>query len=315
MIQRRTRYLGEDTAMKAFITGGTGFIGTYLSTFLTARGYNVTILARKPKARADLPPNVEMIAADGSKPGDWQREVAGHDVLFNLAGATTFRRWDEDYKRLLRDSRIKTTRNLVDAIPPETGGRVVLISASGAGYYGMTEDDQLDESSPAGTDFLANLAHDWESEAMRAEEKGVRVVRTRFGVVLGRQGGALDQMVRPFRFFAGGPLGSGRQWFPWIHIEDLCRALLFATENDNLTGPVNCTSPFPVRNAELAETIGKVLGRPSFMPAPGFMMKLVLGEFADFVLTGQRVIPKKLLASGFKFEYPTIEEALKSLLL
>jgi uncharacterized protein (TIGR01777 family) len=307
-------YTWGGTAMRAFITGGTGFIGMRLSSFLTARGYDVTLLARKPGAHADSARKVKMIAADSSKPGDWQREVAGHDVLINLAGASIFHRWNEDYKQLLLDSRIKTTRNLVDAIPSDSTGRVVLFNASGAGYYGMTGDEQLDESSPRGSDFLANLAQDWESEALKAEDKQVRVIRARFGIVLGRDGGALTQMVLPFRFFAGGPIGSGRQWISWIHIEDLCRALLFVVENEHLRGAFNFTAPFPATNGDFAKTIGEVLHRPSFMPAPGFMMRLVLGEFAEYILNGQRVIPKKLLDSGFHFDYPTIEEALRSLL-
>jgi uncharacterized protein len=158
------------------------------------------------------------------------------------------------------------------------------------------------------------LARDWESEAIKAEKKGVRVVRARIGIVLGNDGGALTQMALPFRFFLGGPVGNGNQWISWIHVHDICKAALFVIENNGLSGPMNFTAPEPVRNRDLAKAIGKVLRRPSIIPAPAFMIKLALGEFAAYVLQGQRVIPKRLLSNGFKFEFPTVEQALKDLL-
>ena len=218
-----------------------------------------------------------------------------------------FKRWDESYKKLLRDSRILTTRNLVEAIPESSAEHITLISTSAVGYYGMTQDVVHSENSRPGTDFLALLARDWEAEALQAQTKGTRVVITRFGVVLGKDAGALPQMALPFRFFVGGPVGHGRQWVSWIHIEDLCQAMLFVMETPSIRGPVNFTAPEPVRNGEMSKAIGKALHRPSFMPAPGFMIKLVLGEFGSVILEGQRVVPSVLLQSGFTFRYPHID--------
>jgi uncharacterized protein (TIGR01777 family) len=190
----------------------------------------------------------------------------------------------------------------------------VLFSTSAVGYYGFHEDDELDESSPPGDDFLATLGEEWESEAMRAQQKGARVVITRFGIVLGRGGGALQQMVTPFRRFVGGPLGSGRQWLSWIHMDDLVHAFIHLLGSPNHTGPFNVTTPCPVRNRDFAKILGRVLRRPSSMPTPALVIRLVLGEFGSVILKGQRVIPKRLLESGFSFRFPQLEEALRNLL-
>ena len=189
-----------------------------------------------------------------------------------------------------------------------------LLSASAVGYYGFTADQELDETSPPGKDFLAQLAVDWENEALKASQKGIRVALTRFGVVMGNDGGALDQMVRPFKFFVGGPIGSGRQWMSWIHVQDLCRAALFVAENPTVEGPVNFCSPEPVTNKNLAEEIGKILRRPSFMSAPGFAIRLALGEFGSVILKGQRVFPRKLIDHGFQFNFSSVRSALNDLL-
>jgi uncharacterized protein len=300
--------------MKVFIAGGSGFVGSHMTRFLVDKGFDVTIMARIPERGPRLPEKVNVVAADATKPGEWQYTVGQHDVIINLAGVSVFHRWDEDYKRLLKKSRVLTTRNLVDAIPSDAAGRITLLSASGAGYYGLTEDEELDETRPAGSDFLAQLAHGWEEEAIKAETKGVRVIRARIGIVLGHDGGALSQMVLPFRFLVGGPVGDGKQWISWIHMQDICRAALFAIENKDISGPLNFTAPAPVRNADLAKAIGRVLKRPSFIPGPSFMIKLVLGEFGEYVLKGQRVVPKALLNAGFMFRFSAIEEALHDLL-
>ena len=300
--------------MKTLIVGGSGFVGSHLTPFLVEKGFDVTIMARRPEGGPWLPSGVKTLAADATKPGTWQDEVSNYDVLINLAGVSVFKRWNQAYKKLLRDTRILTTRNLVDAIPEDLGRKITLINTSGAGYYGFAGDEELSENAPAGSDFLARLARDWEAEALRAKKKGVRVVMTRFGIILGGGGGALAQMILPFRFFAGGPLGHGRQWVSWMHVRDLCRAELFLIEHETIQGPVNFTAPVPVRNVELSKAIGKTLNRPAFMPAPSFMIKLALGEFGSVILEGQRAIPKVLLDNGFTFEFPTIEKALKDLL-
>ncbi len=287
-------------------------MGTNLSRAFIRAGHQVTILSRSEKPSKGLPAGVSVVTGDPARPGKWQESVSGHDLLINLAGASIFKRWDARYKQLLRDSRMLTTRNLVDAIPEGQG--ITLLSTSAIGYYGFTSDEELDENSPRGTDFLAQLAADWEMEALRAGKKGGRVVTMRFGVVLGRDGGALEQMIMPFRFFVGGPLGRGEQWFSWIHIDDLCAAGLFVASDPRIGGPVNFTAPGPVRNRELARTIGKVMRRPSFMPAPGLMISLILGEFGTVILKGQRVLPRVLQAKGFRFSFPDMESALRDLL-
>jgi uncharacterized protein (TIGR01777 family) len=300
--------------MKTLMIGGSGFVGSHLTPFLAEKGFDITIMARRPERGQGLPSEVKTLAADATKPGAWQEEVKNFDLLINLAGVSVFKRWDDAYKKLLRDTRILTTRNLVEAIPANTGRKITLINTSGAGIYGPTGDEELSEDTPPGTDFLSHLARDWEAEAYKAEAKGVRVLTTRFGIILGKGGGALTQMTLPFKFFAGGPIGSGRQWVPWMHVKDLCRAELFLIEHESIRGPVNFSAPEPVRNVDLGRAIGKALGRPSFMPAPSFMIKLVLGEFGSVILEGQRAIPKVLLENGFLFDFPTVDEALKDLL-
>lgn len=300
--------------MKVFITGGSGFVGSNLTRFLVDRGFAVTIMARNPDKGPVLPASVKKIAADSTKPGDWQNEIGNFDVLINLAGISVFHRWDDSYKKMLRDSRVLTTRNLVHAIPTGLSKPMTLISASGAGYYGLRQDEELDETSPEGDDFLAKLAYDWEEEAIKAETKGVRVARIRIGIVLGHDGGALHQMTLPFRFFVGGQIGDGKQWISWVHINDICRATHFLIEKKQIKGPVNFTAPKPVRNVELSRTIARIMRRPAFVPAPAFIIKAALGEFSSYVLNGQRVIPKTLLENGFKFSFPNIDDALENLL-
>jgi uncharacterized protein (TIGR01777 family) len=241
------------------------------------------------------------------------RAAPEHQWIINLAGASIFGRWSPAYKQEIHESRIRTTRNLVIAL---AGGnrRQLLCSTSAVGYYGPRGDEVLTEESPQDSDFLARLGTEWEAEALKARELGLRVVITRFGIVLGRGGGALGQMAPMFRRFLGGPLGSGQQWFSWIHQGDLARAFSFISEHPEIHGPVNLTAPNPVRNRDLARALGRVLHRPAWLPAPEFMIRLAMGELAESLLTGQRVIPKRLLDAGFKFNFPTIEAALKDLL-
>lgn len=300
--------------MKVFITGGTGFVGTYLAKRFLSEGHSVTILTANAGEQALKISGLSYLEGNPTLEGEWQKAVAGHDVIVNLAGASIFSRWTEKQKNILRSSRMLTTRNLVNALPQDAS-HITLFSTSAVGYYGFHADEELTEASPAGTDFLARLAEDWEREALKAKQKDARVIITRFGIVLGKSGGALGQMIPLFKFFLGGPLGSGRQWFSWIHMHDLADAFIYLLAKKDISGPVNVCSPQPVRNRELGAAIGRVLHRPSFMPAPGFMIKLILGEFGSVLLEGQLVIPRRLLDAGFKFRYPDIDEALKSIVL
>lgn len=300
--------------MRIFMTGGTGFVGTLLTESLVKKGHGVTLLTRKIGKSRPGPSGVSMVEGDPTEPGPWQEQVADHEVVINLAGASIFRRWTETEKRLIRDSRIQTTRNLVKALEPRKGMKTTLLSTSAVGYYGFHGDEPLHEDTPSGKDFLATVSRDWEAAASGATALGARVVPCRFGIVLGAGGGALGEMVPLFKKGLGSPLGSGRQWFSWIHQVDLVRVFLFLLEREDLRGPFNCTAPEPVRNKDLTEILGKVLGRPTFMPSvPGFVIRMVKGEFGNVLLKGQRVIPEKLLKAGFRFQYPDLEGALRDL--
>lgn len=301
--------------MKIFMTGGTGFVGTTLTRELTAKGHSVTVLMRKVESGVSLPPGANSLEGDPTIRGAWQERVPEHEVFINLAGASIFTRWTDEAKRVIRESRILTTRHLVEAMAPRKGRETHLFSTSGAGYYGYHGDEELSEESPPGTDFLAMLSREWEAEAVKAKEHGVRVVLCRFGIVMGRNGGMLGEVVPIFRLFLGANLGSGNQWLSWIHEQDLTRIFLFLLENRGLEGPLNCTAPEPVRNSEFTETLGKVLGVPTFLPpVPGFMLRLMKGEFGGVILKGQRVLPRRLLAAGFQFHYPTLKVALTEIL-
>jgi len=295
--------------VNVLITGGLGFVGTQLSIQLLDEGDSVTVVDHIPRPKSHASEQVKYIYADTSEKGPWQDEVAGHDAVVNLAGASIFRRWTKKSKESIYESRVFTTRNLVEAMSP--GSNSLLCSISAVGYYGFRGDEEIAESGAPGDDFLARLCVAWEREALKAEDMGVRVVMPRFGIVLGKTGGALGQMIPAFKGFVGGPLGSGNQWFSWIHMDDLLNALLFVLEDENMSGPVNFCTPNPVRNRELAKELGRALSRPSILRAPGFMVRVVLGEFGDVLLEGQRVVPEKLLKSGFVFKYPELRETLR----
>lgn len=297
--------------MRIVITGGSGFIGTPLSRHLLAEGHVVTALGTRPSYKLIDHSQFTYMAADTTRPGNWQQAVSDADLVFNLAGRTIFKRWSRQYKQQIYDSRILTTRNTVDALP--TAAQTVLVSTSAVGYYGDRGDTELTESSSSGSDFLADLAKDWESEALAAQAKGVRVAIARFGIALGADGGALAKMIPAFRSFVGGPLGSGQQWFPWIHIQDMVAALHFIGGGSDLSGPFNLCSPHPVRNGMMAQALGRVLARPAAMPAPAFMLKMIMGELAGVLLASQRAVPSHLLKAGFEFGYPEIEVALENL--
>jgi len=299
--------------MRILITGGTGFVGTHLTSRFVQDGNEVTILTRSEKASEKGASGISYLRADPAQKGPWQEAIKNHDAVINLAGASIFSKWTAEQKKAIRESRIGTTRNIVEGISARAPKNITLFSASAVGYYGFCGDEELTEASPPGSDFLARIAVEWEAEALKAVEKGARVVLTRFGIILGEKGGALGQMIPLFKKYVGGPIGSGKQWFSWIHLRDLAEAFVFMMKHPVISGPVNACSPNPVRNKDLAKALGKTLHRPSFMPAPGFMVKLVLGEFGSVILKGQRVIPTKLLESGFVFQYADIHKALQSL--
>ncbi len=293
------------------VTGATGFLGRPLIAALRARGDRVIALVRDPdRARAVLP-DVELVLATLETPGPWQARLEGVDAIVHLAGEPiAARRWDARQKQLIRDSRVESTRTIVEglaAAPAATRPRV-LVCASGADYYdavvpGDFDDEPFAEDQSAGDSFLARVCAAWEAEAALAEPLGVRVVRMRTGVVLGK-GGALDRMRTPFKLFVGGRIGSGKQWFSWVDLRDAIAAYLFALDTAALGGPVNLVSPEAARARDLAKALGKALGRPAWMPVPAFALKAAVGEFAEYLLTGRKVVPRALVARGFRFGHP-----------
>ncbi len=299
--------------MRILITGGTGFIGRPLCELLAQGGHALRILSRKPSARPAGTTGVEMLAVP--RPDDaarWQDAVRDCDAIVNLAGESIAEgRWSESRKQVIRDSRIGTTRALVDACAALDRRPQVLVSGSAVGFYGPHGDEELDETSPAGTDFLASICVDWEAAARRAEALGMRVVRARIGVVLGPGGGALAKMVTPFKMFVGGPLGSGRQWMSWIHLDDVCGMIAFALGHP-VEGAMNATAPDPRTMRDLSKALGAALGRPSWAPVPAPVLRIALGEMSDMLLNGQRVLPRVAEQAGYRFRHPRLEEALKA---
>ncbi len=294
--------------MNFFVTGGTGFIGKRLTKALADEGHNLTILTRSLQGKTSTD-QIQYVEGDPKQPGSWQKLVEKSDIIINLVGETIGQRWTDEVKIRLRESRILPTKNIVDAIPP--GKNITLMSTSAVGYYGFYEDEEIYEDAPPGNDFLAQLAYEWESEALKAKDKGARVIITRFGVVIGENGGLLDKLIPIFKSYLGGPIGSGNQWFSWVYIEDLVRAYLFILNNPQLDGAFNITSPEPVRNKEFTKALAKALNVFAFFPVPAFGVRITFGDFADYVVRGQKVIPKRLLDLGFKFMVPDIYDALQ----
>jgi uncharacterized protein (TIGR01777 family) len=302
--------------MRFFVTGGTGFVGETLTRELAGQGHHVTILTRSSGKRGSPHERISFLRGDPTVAGEWQEEVSRSDVVINLAGASIFRRWTPEAKKMMRESRVLTTQNVVQALSESSIEPQLLVSTSAVGYYGFHRDEELDERSPAGDDFLADLAREWEEEALRAAQYGTRVVICRFGIVLGKKGGALGEMIPIFRKGLGSPLGSGSQWVSWIHEQDLADVYLFLLNHGELSGPVNCTAPHPVTNKQLTEALAHALGAPLVMPAvPGFVLKLVKGEVGSILLKGQRALPRRLIELGFDFKFSHIDEALKDLLI
>ncbi|WP_058867834.1 TIGR01777 family oxidoreductase [Chloracidobacterium thermophilum] len=296
---------------KLFITGASGFVGQALLPALKLEGYDVVAVSRKVR---DTASGIRWVLGDPVTVDDWQKEVDGALGLINLAGEPIIgKRWTPEQKKALRDSRVVTTQNLVTAIAQARQKPSVLVSASAIGLYPKNEETELDEASHPADDFLGKLCQEWEDAAKVAEVHGVRTVLLRIGVVLGRNGGALERMLPVFKWGLGGPLGSGNQWFSWVHIADVVGLILWALASGQVQGPVNAVAPNPVRMKDFASTLGKVLNRPAFLPAPSFALNLVLGESAQVVLDGQRVLPKAALQQGYTFRFPELEAALRDL--
>lgn len=295
--------------MKVIITGGTGLIGSAITRTLLREGHTVTLLSRSKRT---LPTGVKVIEWDPAFIGDWIATLDGADAVVNLSGESLGAgRWTTERKKRMVLSRVRSTETIVEAIARTEHRPRVLVNASAVGFYGHVEEDVLDESSPQGSDFLASLCGKWEAAASSLSSSGVRVVMMRTGFVIDAGADAFRRMVLPFKLFAGGSYGSGNQWFPWVHLEDAVAGYVEGIKNESLRGPVNLSSPNPVRVRELAREIGTALHRPSLIPAPALALKVILGEMSDLLLKGQRVIPRKLLDAGFTFRFPTIAEALK----
>ena len=293
--------------MRIVIAGGSGLLGRPLVARLQADGHTVSVLTRRPRRVGD-------VAWSPDAPGEpWAGAVAAADAVINLAGESIAGgRWTSARKAALRDSRLRATRALVGAILAAGSKPLAFLSGSAIGIYGPHGDEPVTEDTPPGSHFLSALGVAWEREAMAAA-RVTRVVLLRTGIVLAREGGALPQMAIPFRIFAGGRIGSGRQQVSWIHIEDWVDMVRWALDTSRVSGPLNITAPGPVSNADLGRALGRALGRPAIVPAPAFAVRLALGEMADVVLNGQRVLPAKAESLGFTFRYPRIEQALREI--
>nr|KJB32607.1 hypothetical protein B456_005G248600 [Gossypium raimondii] len=307
--------------MTVSVTGATGFIGTRLVQRLHADNHNVCVLTRsKSKAETIFPvknfPGIVIAEEAG-----WKDCIEGSNAVVNLAGMPISTRWSPEIKKEIKESRIRVTSKVVDLInsSPQGVRPTVLVSATAVGYYGTSETQVFNENSPSGNDYLAEVCREWEGTALKVD-KDVRLALIRIGVVLGKDGGALDiftfaaKMIPLFMMFAGGPLGSGQQWFSWIHLDDIVNLIYEALSNPSYKGVINGTAPNPVRLSEMCNQLGNVLGRPSWLPVPDFALKAVLGEGASVVLEGQKVVPAKAKELGFPFKYPYVKDALKSIL-
>jgi len=305
--------------MKVAITGATGFVGSRLVERLHSQGEQILVLTRNSKkAKRIFPdlayPNLEIVAYQPKQSGAWQKSIDGCNSVVNLAGAgIADERWSASRKQEIMDSRKVTTEKLVEAIAQANSKPSVLVSASAVGYYGTSETATFDETSNSGNDFLAQVCQAWEAAAQPVKDVGVRLVILRIGIVLG-MGGTISKMLTPFQLFAGGPIGSGRQWFSWIHIDDLVGLTLHSLRYQEMQGIFNATAPNPVIMGEFCQDLGGTLNRPSWIPVPNLAIELLLGDGAVVVLEGQKVLPKQTQDSGFQYQYPNVKSALKNIL-
>lgn len=304
--------------MRVFVAGGSGLVGSRLKKRLRDRGDEVVILTRRPEALAKEV-GVVTVAGNPTERGPWMESIKSCDALVNLVGEGIFnKRWSPEFKEKLVSSRVQSTKNVAEALQASPkkvdGSPKVLVNASAIGYYGVHGDEELTEASAAGNDFMSQICGQWEQATKGAVAAGVRVVVLRIGVVLDKNGGALAKMLTPFKMFVGGPVGNGKQFVSWIHHDDLVGQILFAIDRADVSGPLNGTAPKPVTNGEFSKALGAVLGRPSFMPTPAFMLHLMLGEVAGVITTGQRVLPKASLDAGYRFRFSDIQSALSEIL-
>jgi uncharacterized protein len=301
--------------MKIAIAGATGFVGSRLVEQLQAQGHEVVIFTRSPQQVGNRFGQAQVVGYEPLKSGEWQQAISGCDAVVNLAGEPIAeKRWTPAQKRTILDSRQIGTHKIVEAIAAANVKPAVLINASAIGYYGTSETSKFDENSPAGKDFLAEVCTAWETAAQAVTAAGTRLVIIRLGIVLGENGGALGKMLAPFSAFVGGPIGSGKQWFSWVHRDDAVKLIIKAITDTQMQGIYNATAPNPVTMADFSQTLGSVMNRPSWLPVPNFALEAMLGEGAIVVLEGQQVVPTQTLAQGFEFQYAQLAPALTAIL-
>ncbi len=299
--------------MNILIAGGTGMLGLPFAASLIADGHQVTILTRSPQT-ARLPAGAQAAAWDARTAQGWLAHLEAADVLVNLAGENIGAgRWTAERKARIVSSRVQAGQAVVEALRQAKKCPALLLQASAIGYYGPSDDRELDETSPAGADYLSRVCLEWEGATRPAEELGVRRVLLRTGIVLSAKGGALERLLLPFRLFVGGPMGSGRQWWPWIHLQDQICAMRFLLENPAASGAYNLCAPNPLPFHQFGRVLASVLRRPYWLPVPAFALRLLLGEMSTLVLDGQRALPRRLLQAGFTFRYPELKPALEDL--
>ncbi len=301
--------------MRTIIAGGSGLIGRALSAELVAGGHEVIVLSRGPDRVSNLPTGVRVERWDGKTSAGWGPLASGASAIVNLAGENlSSGRWTPERRQEIRESRVLAGQAVVQAVREADQKPGVLIQSSAVGFYGPRGNEEVTEQTPAGSDFLAQVCTAWEASTAPVESFGVRRTVIRTGIVLSHQGGALPRLLLPFRFFAGGPLGDGRQWYPWIHIADEVSAIRWLIETPGGRGVFNLSAPSPLTNADLARAIGRALGRPSLLPTPSFVLRLALGDMSTVVLDGQRAVPRRLSELGYAFRFPAADAALRDLL-